>query len=153
MQWRNVDKHAIFIKATSMAESPLQAEAQALVLAAQVAKAMEVDKPNFLTDSQVLAEAAAKRNPIRFPGHWTIRPHLHQFVEFTHGTDARIFKLKRVDNRIAHKQAQVAYNLFDVGTCLYTCLGVRHDAANCPVKAVISSLNVQSCTLMLVTCL
>lgn len=138
---------------SSMAESPLQAEAQALELAAQVAQALQLLEPNFLTDSQVLAETAAKRNPVKFPGHWTIRPHLHQFVQFTHGTDARIFKIRREDNKTAHKQAHDAYNLFDVGTCLYTCLGMRHDTSKCPVKAVLSSLNVQSCTLVLVSCL
>lgn len=52
---------------------------------------------------------------------------------------------------ITHKQAQDAYNLFDVGTCFYTCLGVRHNPSNCPVKAALSSLNVHSCTLVLVT--
>jgi hypothetical protein len=56
---------------------------------------------------------------------------------------------------IDHKQAQdaLAYHLSNLETCIYTCLGSKHDAFSYPVKAVVSSLNVQSCTLMLVTCI
>ncbi|KAM0904360.1 hypothetical protein ACQ4PT_018069 [Festuca glaucescens] len=117
MQWNNDDnKRGIFIEATSMADSPLQAEAHALELAAQVAQAMDVQEPKFLTDNQVLAEAASKRNPVKFPGHWTIRPHLHRYIQFTEGADARIFKITRENNRIAHNRAQDAYNGRSVGS-------------------------------------
>jgi hypothetical protein len=54
---------------------------------------------------------------------------------------------------IAHKQAQDAYHLSSLETCTYTFLGSKHDAFSFPVKAVLSYLNVQYCTLMLVTCL
>lgn len=144
---------AIFIEATSMASSALQVEAQALELAAQICLALKVQHPNFLTDSQVLAEAAARRDPSKHPGHWTIRPSLHQFISYTQDSDARIFKINRGSNKVAHKEAQSAYNLFNVGSCLFSCDGIRHNASFCPVKAGLSSLNVQSCTLLLATCL
>jgi ribonuclease HI len=154
MHWINESNiNAILVKATSMADSALQAEAQALELAAQLCQVMKVQHPNFLTDSQVLSEAATRRDPAKYPGHWAIRPNLHNFISCTQGIDAGVFKIKRENNKIAHKQAHDAYNLSNVGTCFYSCLGSRHDASNCPVKAVLSSLNVQSCTLMLVTCL
>jgi hypothetical protein len=65
----------------------------------------------------------------------------------------QLFKIKGESNMIAHKQAQDAYHLSSLETCTYTFLGSKHDAFSFPVKAVLSYLNVQYCTLMLVTCL
>jgi hypothetical protein len=154
MQWLNQgDMQAVLVQATSMADSALVAEAQALELAAHIGHAMKVQHPNFLTDNQVLAQVATKRDPVRHPGHWTIRPNLHQFVSYTQGNDAKVFKINRESNKIAHKQAQDAFYLQNFDTSSYSCLGSTHDASSCPVKAVLSSLNVQSCTLLLVSCL
>jgi hypothetical protein len=156
MQWLNQRNiHVVLVQATTMVDSALMAEAKALELVAQIGHAMKVQHPNFLTYSQVLSEAATRRNPARYRGHWIIRPSLHQFVSYAQGIDTRVFKIKRESNMIDHKKAQdaLAYHLSNLETCLYTCLGSKHDAFSCPIKVVLSSLNVQSCTLMLVTCL
>ncbi|KQJ87082.2 hypothetical protein BRADI_4g09250v3 [Brachypodium distachyon] len=70
-------KYSVFVEASPFAGSALEAEAQALELATQIGTAMGVHQPNFLTDSNVLAEAVTKRDPIKHPGHWSIRPNLH----------------------------------------------------------------------------
>lgn len=39
-----------------------------LELTAQIAKAMEIPHPNFITGSQVLAEAAARKGTLKYQG-------------------------------------------------------------------------------------
>lgn len=152
--WKdNSTMKMIFIKAISMACSALHAEAQALELAAQIGKAFGLQHLNFLTDSQVLAQAASKRDPAHFPGHWMIRPNLHQYLLLTEGTDSKIFKVKREQNKMAHRKAHDAYNIRDLRACVFSCLGIRHNPDTCHAKAVISSLDVHQCTLLSVTCL
>lgn len=114
---------------------------------------MGVHQPNFLTDSNVLAEAVIKRDPIKHPGHWSIRPNLHQILSGIQNLDARVIKIRRETNKIAHRQAQDAYKLHNVQACFYSCAGLAHNPSSCPVKVVISFLNVQVCTLLFTTCL
>lgn len=45
--------------------SPIQAEAQALKLAAMLAKQMHLQGATFLTDNLTLAKAAAARHPMK----------------------------------------------------------------------------------------
>lgn len=143
---------AIFIAAASTASSVIQAEARALELGAQIAKALNLHRTNFLTDNQVLAEAAARRCPEDYPGHWTIRDSLSAFIKHTKEADPRVFKLSRPSNKDAHRQAQDGYNLPNSGACIFTCVGVSHDKDSCPVIQCIAHLNVQCCTLLSVTC-
>lgn len=107
-------KYYVFVKASSFADSALEAEAQALELAAQIGTAMGVHQPNFLTDSNVLAEAVVKKDPIKHPGHCSIRPNLHQILSYIQNLDARVIKIRRENNKIAHRQVQDAYKLHNV---------------------------------------
>lgn len=98
-------KKAVFIKATSQADSPLQAEAQSLELASVIAKTMEISEPNFLTDNQILAESAARRNVEECPGHWKIKPYINQYIKNTSSMRPSVFKIKRDNNKAADKLA------------------------------------------------
>jgi ribonuclease HI len=150
--WNKEDHYVIYVQAVSLAESALQAEAQALELAAQIGKILQVQKPNFLTDSQIIADALTRSNPTNYPGHWRIRPNLCQFLHHLQGIQARVYKIKRENNIVAHRNAQEAINSHSTGACTFNCTGTRHPSELCPVKAVISNLNVQSSTLISVTC-
>jgi hypothetical protein len=44
---------------TSLTSSVLQAEAKALLLAAKLTMLLNINRPTFLTDNQILAKAAA----------------------------------------------------------------------------------------------
>jgi hypothetical protein len=112
---------------------------------------MMVQHPDFLTESKIMAEAATRRDSARHPGQRTIRPNLHHFVSYMQGIDPRIFKIKRENNIIAHKHSQEAYHMTNLATCSYSCLNPMHDTSKCHVKAILGSLNVHSCTMMLVT--
>jgi hypothetical protein len=122
-------------------------------LGSSVAEALHLRRTNYLSDNFTLAEAAAKREPNNYPGHWSIRPSLNQFVQNTKNQQSRVFKINKSFNEVAHKQAQEAYRLHDIQTCLFSCLGASHNRDNCPVAANLSSLNVHGCTLLYVTCL
>jgi ribonuclease HI len=67
--WNREDHHAIFLQVASFASSALQAEAQAMELAAQIGWSLQVQEPNFLTDSQILAQALIRRYPTNYPRH------------------------------------------------------------------------------------
>jgi hypothetical protein len=140
------------LQAVSFAGSTLQAEAQALGLAAQIGKSLRVQEPNFLTDSQIIADVLTRSNLTKYPGHWRIRTNLCQFLHHLQGIQARVYKIKRENNIVAHRNAQEAINSHSTRACTFNCTGIRHPSELCPVKAVISNLNVQSSTLISVTC-
>jgi formamidopyrimidine-DNA glycosylase len=81
IDWKEGDHKAIYVQAASDANS--QAEAQAMELAAKIGRSLQVQKPNFLTDNLILAQALQRKDPATYPGHWIIRPNLHQFFHHT----------------------------------------------------------------------
>ncbi|WVZ50393.1 hypothetical protein U9M48_001648 [Paspalum notatum var. saurae] len=56
--------------------NPLEAEADALLLGAKIAAALNLHRFNLLTDIEIVATAARKGSPRSHPGHWTMRPML-----------------------------------------------------------------------------
>jgi ribonuclease HI len=110
IHWEGPDQHTILVQASTTSTSALQAEAHAMELAAYISNHLDIDEPNFLTDSQILADVARRRDPRNHPGHWTIRPNLMEFIYHTQGRDARVFKIKRENNSTAHKEAHDALN-------------------------------------------
>ena len=51
---------------------PIEAEASALLLAAKLAAAINVQRPVFITNNEVLATAANMRDLLHNPGHWSL---------------------------------------------------------------------------------
>ena len=66
-----------------LTSSPLQAEAQALLLAAKAAQILQVEQPTFLTNNISLAKAAANRNVTTNSTPWVIRESLADFYRTT----------------------------------------------------------------------
>lgn len=89
-------------------------------------KALNLYKPNsnFLTANYVL-QRQQQESPEEHPGHWTIRPTRNTFINDPRG----VLKI----NNVAHRQARDGYNFHNVGACISTCAGVRHDKASCSV--------------------
>jgi hypothetical protein len=61
IDWKEGDHHTIYIQAASVACSALQAEAQALELAAHIARSLQLQEPKFLTDNLTLAQVIQKK--------------------------------------------------------------------------------------------
>ena len=74
-------------------ENAFHAEAKALSTAAKIANILQVDRPIYLTDNQVLAKTAAART-IRHPLlHWNARHHLADFFRQTTYVSPQVFHI------------------------------------------------------------
>lgn len=113
---------SIYIQAISLSTvSALQAEAQALALAALVARALSWRDASFITDCKTLAEAVKANNILSNMGHWNIRPFLAEFFNAaSHGAD-RVFFFPRNSNRVAHALARRAFRDRSDHSCSYLC--------------------------------
>uniref|UniRef100_A0A8R7UVC7 Reverse transcriptase zinc-binding domain-containing protein n=1 Tax=Triticum urartu TaxID=4572 RepID=A0A8R7UVC7_TRIUA len=87
---------------TSITSTPLQAEAFALLLAAKVAKCLNISQPTFLTDCLSLASFAASRKITETATPWTIRKVLADFFCYSSDLQPRVFHISREINGIAH---------------------------------------------------
>jgi ribonuclease HI len=110
LDWNREDHKAIYMQASSSATSALQAETQAMEVAAQIAKKLKIKKPKFLTDNSILAQTLKLQDLKKNPGHWMIRPNLQQFIYHTQGMQASIHKIKRENNKEAHGLAKEAFS-------------------------------------------
>jgi ribonuclease HI len=152
LDWNREDHKAIYIQASSSATSALQAETQAMEVAAQIAKKLKIKKPKFLTDNSILAQTLKLQDLKKNPGHWMIRPNLQQFIYHTQGMQASIHKIKRENNKEAHGLAKEAFRDHSIETCFFNC--TKHPSDLCPVIAVFSNQNqnVHPGTLLSVKC-
>ena len=114
-----------------LTSSPIQAEAQALLLAAKAAQILQVEQPTFLTDNLSLAKAAANRNVIADSTPWMIREFLADFYRITQHLQSQVFHISREINGIAHNVAhQVLSRSLEP---VYSCFGSAHRNKTCPV--------------------
>nr|XP_020200447.1 uncharacterized protein LOC109786279 [Aegilops tauschii subsp. strangulata] len=97
----------------TITNSPLQDEALALLLAAQVAKRLCISQPTFFTDNLSLASWAASRKIKESTTPWTIRKVLADFFCYSSDLQSHVFHISREINGIAHN---VAHQL--IGICL-----------------------------------
>ena len=96
-------KWSIKIQAKTQQQSTVfQAEAKALLLAARIAKILQVDRPTFLTDNQVLAKTAAARRIDHPLLHWNARSYLADFFKETMDSSPQVFHISREVNGEAH---------------------------------------------------
>ncbi|XP_044319414.1 uncharacterized protein [Triticum aestivum] len=112
--------------------SPLQAEAMALQVAAQVVIAITTGNIMFFTDNQVLAQAAQARDILKIPGHWQIRNQLANFFATTSRTQIAVHHIPRKLNDRAHNNARKAYSLQCNISPVMTCNSRSHLVEHCP---------------------
>ena len=135
---------------TQNTSSPLQAEALALLFAAQVARRLQISRPTFLTDCLSLAKAAAARSVLADSTPWTIRTSLAEFFSFTNDLQAQVYHISREINGISHNVAhQVLRSLPEPDT---SCFASAHTNMLCPVVSLLSNFNFQGYVIHAVRC-
>ena len=117
---------------------PLEAEAQALLLGAKLALALNLQVANLLTDNQIVATAAQEGSLLHNPGHWSLRPILADLAEATRGMHYSIIKIGREANKVADKLAKQARQAPIPSSCLYSCEALGH-SQNCIVQMALQN--------------
>jgi ribonuclease HI len=136
---------------TTLLPSVLQAEAKALLLAAKLAEWLQIDKPTFLTDNQVLAKAAASRTIDHALLHWEARNILADFFNATHRSGAQVFHIRRDLNFVAHNCAHQVLRQ-DLSQPIYSCVRSAHANSPCPAISVLQNLVCQDFVIHAVLC-
>jgi hypothetical protein len=131
--------------------SALQAEAQALHLAAQFASAMHLHRPTFFTDCSSLAGAVAAPGANDPAVIWEIRRQVIQFQNLTRPLQSSVYHVKREINGVAHSCAhQAKRSLRSEPTC--SCRNSTHSNITCPVLAAVQSLQLDGTVIIDVQC-
>lgn len=107
-------------------ESPLQAEATALQVAAEIASHIISSQIIFLVDNLTLAKVAASRNLLQVPGHRKIRSQLANFFAATANIQAQVFHIPRELNVKAHNCAASSYRDDHLPSNKFACCRVEH---------------------------
>ena len=121
------------------AMEPLQAEANALLLGAKLARALNLQRANLITDNEVLAKTARTASLRHSPGHWSLRPVLAEFADVTQGINCSILKISRQNNKVADKLAKMARQASIPTSCLFSCNALSHNL-HCPVRDALANL-------------
>ena len=142
----------VFVQASiPMAPSPLQAEASALLLAATIAKLLQLQQVTFLTDNSSLAKAAASRTLSSTQVQWKIRQHVAKYFQITHQLQPAIYHISRNLNGISHSCAQQAVRQ-DLSQPIFSCINSAHANMPCPMSVALQDLIAQGFVIHLVSC-
>ena len=144
------DQTQVFQASTAVTNSPLQAEAVALLLAAHVTNRLQIAQPTFLTDCLSLASAAANRSLNNASTPWSIRNNLAEFFSFTSHLQGHVYHISREINDIAHNVAhQVLWSSMEPGI---SCFVLAHRNLSCPIVSLLAGSNFQGYVLHVVRC-
>jgi len=119
---------------------PLEAEGWALLLGARLAAALNLQVVNFLTDNEILADAAKRRSSRQYPGHWSLRPIIAEFAEITEGMQHSIIKINRDTNKMADRLAKQARQATISSSCLFSCEANVH-STQCTVQTALQNFD------------
>jgi hypothetical protein len=117
---------------------PIEAEASALLLAAKLAAAVNVQRPVFITDNEVLATVANRRDLLRNLGHWSLRPILGDFTATTANMMHSIIKIGRDANSVADNLTKKARQAAIPSSCLFSCESWTH-SRNCTIQMALEN--------------
>jgi len=131
---------------------PLQAEANALLLGAKLARALNLQRANLITDNEVLAKTARTASLRHRPGHWSLRPFLAEFADVTQGITSSILKISRQNNKVADKLAKMARQASIPTSCLFYCNALSHNL-HYPVRDALANFQWGNFAPISVTCL
>jgi len=119
---------------------PLEAEGWALLLGARLAAALNLQVVNFLTDNEILADAAKRRSSCQYPGHWSLRHIIAEFAEITEGMQHPIIKINRDTNKMADRLAKQARQATISSSCLFSCEANVH-STQCTVQTALQNFD------------
>jgi hypothetical protein len=105
---------------------PIEAEASALLLSAKLAAAINLRRPIFITDNEVLATTANMGDLVHSPGHWSLRPILTDFIASATNMTHSIFKIGRDANSVADTLAKKIRRTAAPSSCLFSCESWTH---------------------------
>jgi hypothetical protein len=143
---------AILVQATtSRTSSPLQAEAIALTLAAQIANRLQLQQVTFLTDNLSLSRAAASNRASDPHIPWEIREQIASFMHASRNIDKQVYHLKRDFNKAAHRCAHQAIRHPQFRPT-FRCLNSAHQNSRCPVLNSLQKISPQGIVLQIVNC-
>jgi len=134
------------------AMEPLQAEANALLMGAKLARALNLQRANLITDNEVLAKSARTASAGHSPGHWSLRPFLAEFADVTQGITCSIIKISRQNNKVADRLAKMARQASIPSPCLFSCNALSHNL-HCPVRHALVNFQWGSFAPISLTCL
>jgi hypothetical protein len=131
--------------------SALQAEAQALCLAAQLASSMDIQMPVFFTDCRNLARAAAAPGAKDPAVLWEIRRQVIQFQKSAKPLGSSVYHIKREINGVAHGCANQARRSVR-SEPISSCRNSAHSNITCPVLAAVQSMQLLGSVIIDVQC-
>lgn len=133
-----------------LTDTPLQAEAEALSLAAQLASKLHILRATFLTDCLTLATSAATRNLLDSSTPWSIRKPLAVFFKHSSSLLPQVFHISREINGVAHNVAQ--QDIHSNVEPAFSCFASAHRNSSCPVLALLSSFQSQDFVIHAIHC-
>jgi hypothetical protein len=143
----------VFISAkTTPVSTPLQAEAEGLLIATSIASSLLLQDPYFFTDNLGLTKAVQARGGADPNVLWEIRRQAVQFQEIMQLLRPKIFHINRSLNAIAHTCAHQAKTL-PRASPLCSCSNSTHAAFSCPVSVAINRLRLAGPMIVSVQCL
>jgi hypothetical protein len=146
-----VDHNLMVQASTPTASSPLQAEAKALHFAALIADSVQLSRPTFMTDSLLLAKAAAVRCSSLNHLNWDIRASIAEFFHLSTRLEATIYHISRDINRVAHDCAQQAF-MRSQAQPEFSCINLAHRERSCPVLSLLQNFSCQGFVISYVLC-
>jgi ribonuclease HI len=131
------------------AASAHQVEALALVLATKLAVVIQLQEPQFFTDSTILAQAASTNYILSAMIHWEIRPQLATIQASSSFQANRVKHISRSLNVKAHHLARLATRINSTSVAI-RCL--CQDVGLCPGRDILSDLSLNPFKLLSVKC-
>ena len=136
---------------TKQQDTAFQAEAKALLLAAKLAKILQVDRPTFLTDNQVLAKTAAARKIDHPLLHWNTRACLAEFFRHTANSSIQVYHISRNLNGEAHKCANQVTRM-NLDQPYFKCTNSTHSLGPCPLLSTLQNVQFQDFVIRIALC-
>lgn len=136
----------------SAVNSPLHAEAKALLLASKLASTIQLNQATLLTDNQVLAKVTAAGDVHSKPGHWQIRSDLAQIANLFKAHSFNIHHIKRDLNGIAHGCAKDAQKRSSIVSPSTFCTNFFHTGMQCPLLLALSNFVLEGFRILDVKC-
>jgi ribonuclease HI len=134
------------------ASSVLQAELEALLVAARIGSALKLHNHTFLTDNSVLAAAAALETTSLQQIPWEIRKHIAEYKALTEPSQVAIYHINRDLNEVAHECAHQALR-HSMSQPIFSCSSSAHRNTDCPFLYAVSQIKSPGLVLHVVNCL